>query len=37
MLLSNLMSFNGIEEDVIQKTASTPPDQAEPSGVGLFG
>lgn len=31
------MSFNGIEEDLIKKTASTPPDQTEPYGVGLFG
>jgi hypothetical protein len=31
------MSFNGIEEDLIQKTANTPLDQAEPYGVGLFG
>lgn len=36
-IFTNTMSFNGIEEDLIQKTASTPLDQAEPYGVGLFG
>lgn len=30
-------SFNGIEEDLIQKTAKTPLDQVEPYGVGVFG
>ncbi len=36
-IFTNTMSFNGIEEDLIQKTASTPLDQTEPYGVGLFG
>lgn len=36
-LFTNTMSFNGIEEDLIQKTATTPLDQVEPYGVGLFG
>lgn len=36
-IFTNTMSFNGIEEDLIQKTASTPLDQVEPYGVGLFG
>jgi hypothetical protein len=31
------MSFNGIEEDLIHKTASIPLEQTEPYGVGLFG
>ncbi len=36
-LFTSTMSFNGIEEDLIQKTAITPLDQVEPYGVGLFG
>jgi hypothetical protein len=36
-IFTSTMSFNGIEEDLIQKTASTPLDQTEPYGVGLFG
>jgi hypothetical protein len=36
-IFTSTMSFNGVEEDLIQKTASTPLDQAEPYGVGLFG
>jgi hypothetical protein len=36
-IFTSTMSFNGIEEDLIQKTATTPLDQAEPYGVGLFG
>lgn len=36
-IFTNTMSFNGIEEDLIQKTANTPLDQTEPYGVGLFG
>ena len=31
------ISFNGIDEDLIQKTAETPLDQTEPYAVGLFG
>lgn len=36
-IFTSTMSFNGIEEDLIQKTATTPLDKAEPYGVGLFG
>ena len=36
-IFTSTMSFNGIEEDLIQKTANTPLDQAEPYGIGLFG
>lgn len=36
-IFTSTMSFNGVEEDLIQKTASTPLDQVEPHGVGLFG
>lgn len=36
-IFTSTMSFNGVEEDLIQKTASTPLDQVEPYGVGLFG
>lgn len=36
-LFTSTMSFNGIEEDLIQKTANTPLDQVEPYGLGLFG
>ncbi|MGD0664711.1 MAG: DUF2000 family protein [Rhabdochlamydiaceae bacterium] len=36
-IFTSTMSFNGIEEDLIQKTATTPLDQTEPYGVGLFG
>lgn len=36
-IFTNTMSFNGVEEDLIQKTATTSLDQTEPYGVGLFG
>lgn len=36
-IFTSTMSFNGIEEDLILKTASTPLDQTEPYGVGIFG
>ncbi|HSX38592.1 MAG TPA: DUF2000 family protein [Chlamydiales bacterium] len=36
-IFTSTMSFNGIEEDLIHKTATTPLDQTEPYGVGLFG
>jgi hypothetical protein len=36
-IFTSTMSFNGVEEDLIQKTATTPLDQVEPYGVGLFG
>lgn len=36
-LFTSTMSYNGVEEDLIQKTASSPLDQVEPYGVGLFG
>jgi hypothetical protein len=36
-IFTSTMSFNGIEEDLIQKTSTTPLDQTEPYGVGLFG
>lgn len=36
-IFTDTMSFNGIEENLIHKTATTPLDQIEPYGVGLFG
>lgn len=36
-VFTSTMSFNGIEEDLIQKTANTPLDETDPYGVGLFG
>jgi hypothetical protein len=36
-MFTSTMSFNGIEEDLILKTATTPLDQVEPYGVALFG
>lgn len=36
-LFTSSMSFNGIEEDLILKTATTPLDQVEPYGVAFFG
>lgn len=36
-IFTSTMSLNGIEEDLILKTANTPLDQVEPYGVGLFG
>lgn len=36
-IFTSTMSFNGIEEDLIQKTKNTPLEEAEPYGVGLFG
>ena len=36
-IFTSTMSFNGIEEDLIRKTATTPLDQTELYGVGLFG
>lgn len=36
-IFTSTMSFNGVEEDLIHKTASTPLDKTEPYGVGLFG
>ncbi len=36
-IFTSTMSYNGVEEDLIIKTASTPLDQVEPYGVGLFG
>ncbi len=36
-IFTSTMSFNGIEEDLIAKTANTPLDQVEPYAVGLFG
>lgn len=36
-IFTSTMSFNGIEEDLIYKTATTPLDQTEPYGVGVFG
>lgn len=36
-IFTSTMSFNGIEEDLIHKTAITPLNQTEPYGVGLFG
>lgn len=37
VIFTSTMSFNGIEEDLIEKTTNTPLDQTEPYGVGLFG
>lgn len=36
-IFTSTMSFNGIEEDLIQKTANTQLEQTEPYGVGVFG
>jgi hypothetical protein len=36
-IFTSTMSFNGVEEDLIQKTATTPLDKIEPYGVGVFG
>jgi hypothetical protein len=36
-IFTSTMSFNGVEEDLIHKTATTPLDQTEPYGVGIFG
>lgn len=36
-IFTSTMSYNGVEEDLILKTASTPLDQVEPYAVGLFG
>lgn len=36
-IFTSTMSFNGIEEDLIYKTANTSLEQVEPYGVGLFG
>ena len=36
-VFTSTMSFNGVEEDLIQKTAHTPLESTEPYGVGLFG
>lgn len=36
VIFSNTMSYHGIEEDLIEKTANTPLDQTEPYGVGVF-
>ncbi|MBS0655725.1 MAG: DUF2000 family protein [Verrucomicrobia bacterium] len=36
-IFTSTMSFNGVEENLIEKTATTPLDQTEPYGVGLFG
>jgi len=36
-IFTSTMSFNGIEENLMQKTASTPLDQVEIYGVGIFG
>lgn len=36
-LFTSTISFNGIEEDLIKKTANTPLEQVEPYGIGLFG
>ena len=36
-LFTSTMSFNGVEEDLIVKTANTALEQTEPYGVGLFG
>ena len=36
-IFTSTMSFNGIEEDLILKTANTPLNETEPYGVGLFG
>jgi hypothetical protein len=36
-IFTSTMSYNGIEEDLILKTANTPLDQVEPYGISLFG
>jgi|GEM_PF-1787957 hypothetical protein len=36
-IFTSTMSFNGIEENLLEKTANTSLDQVEPYGVGLFG
>ncbi len=36
-IFTSTMSYNSIEEDLLIKTATTPLDQMEPYGVGLFG
>lgn len=36
-IFTSTMSFNGIKEDLIYKTTTTPLDQTEPYGVGVFG
>lgn len=36
-VFTSTMSFNGIEEDLIAKTANTPLENVEFYGVGLFG
>jgi len=36
-IFTSTMSFNGIQEDLILKTADVPLDQVEPYGVSLFG
>jgi len=36
-IFTSTMSFNGIEEDLILKTANTPLMETEPYGVGLYG
>lgn len=36
-IFTSTMSFNGVEEDLILKTASIPLEEVEPYGVGLFG
>lgn len=36
-LFTSTMSFNGVEEDLILKTAQTPLEEVELYGVGLFG
>jgi hypothetical protein len=36
-IFTSTMSFNGVEEDLVHKTATTPLDQTEPYGVGIFG
>lgn len=36
-IFTNTMSFNGVEEDLLKKTATTPLELTEPYGVGLFG
>ena len=36
-IFTSTMSFNGIEENLSVKTSTTPLEQTEPYGVGLFG
>ena len=36
-IFTSTMSYNGMEEDLILKTAKTPLEEVEPYGVGLFG